>query len=54
MSGASLIDPRGGPPISDRRYADAYFMFMGYFGVDPTNSRTEQQVRFVLIGRKVT
>lgn len=35
------------------RYADAYFTFMNYRGVDPTNNRTEQQIRFVVIGRKV-
>lgn len=36
------------------RYADSYFTFMDYRGVDPTNNRTEQQIRFVVIGRKVT
>ena len=36
------------------RYADSYFTFMNYRGVDPTNNRTEQQIRFVVIGRKVT
>lgn len=36
------------------RYADAYFTFMDYGGVDPTNNRTEQQIRFVVIDRKVT
>lgn len=35
------------------RYADSYFTFMNYRGVDPTNNRTEQQIRFVVIGRKV-
>jgi len=29
------------------RYADSYFTFMDYRGVDPTNNRTEQQIRFV-------
>lgn len=36
------------------RYAEAYFTFMDYLGVDPTNNRTEQQIRFIVIGRKVT
>lgn len=36
------------------RYADSYFTFMNYRDVDPTNNRTEQQIRFVVIGRKVT
>ncbi|MEM9021031.1 MAG: transposase, partial [Planctomycetota bacterium] len=30
-----------------------YFTFMNDRGVDPTNNRTEQQIRFVVIGRKV-
>ncbi len=36
------------------RYADSYFTFMNYRGVAPTNNRTEQQIRFVVIDRKVT
>lgn len=36
------------------RYADSYFTFMNFRGVDPTNNRTEQQIRFVVIDRKVT
>ena len=35
------------------RYADSYFTFMDYRGVDPTNNRTEQQIRLVVIDRKV-
>ena len=36
------------------RFIDSYFTFMDHEGVDPTNNRTEQKIRFVVIDRKVT
>jgi transposase len=43
-----------------RKHGDSYFTFIdrddvpGVPGVDPTNNRTEQKIRFVVIDRKVT
>lgn len=40
-----------------RKHAASYFTFMDHEeipGVDPTNNRTEQKIRFVVIDRKVT
>jgi transposase len=40
-----------------RKHGDSYFTFIDYAdvpGVDPTNNRTEQKIRFVVIDRKVT
>ena len=36
------------------RFIGSYFTFMEHAGVDPTNNRTEQKIRFVVIDRKVT
>lgn len=39
------------------RFAESYFTFIDYLhlpGVEPTNNRTERQIRFVVIDRKVT
>ncbi len=37
-----------------RKHGESYFTFMGHDGVEPTNNRTEQKIRFVVIDRKVT
>jgi len=37
-----------------RKHGKSYFTFMDQDGVDPTNNRTEQKIRFVVIDRKVT
>ncbi|HJO28711.1 MAG: IS66 family transposase [Verrucomicrobiota bacterium] len=37
-----------------RKHAASYFTFMDHEGVDPTNNRTEQKIRFVVIDRKIT
>ncbi len=37
-----------------RHHAKSYFTFMDHEDVDPTNNRTEQKIRFVVIDRKVT
>lgn len=40
-----------------RKHGDSYFTFIDHAavpGVDPTNNRTEQKIRFVVIDRKVT
>jgi len=37
-----------------RKHGKSYFTFMDHDGVDPTNNRTEQKIRFVVIDRKVT
>jgi transposase len=36
------------------KHGTSYFTFMDHEGVDPTNNRTEQKIRFVVIDRKVT
>jgi len=48
---------RNEPRNLKKRFAehgDSYFTFMDHHGVDPTNNRTEQKIRFVVIDRKVT
>lgn len=37
-----------------RKHGDSYFTFIEQEAVDPTNNRTEQKIRFVVIDRKVT
>lgn len=37
-----------------RKHGDSYFTFIDRDDVDPTNNRTEQKIRFVVIDRKVT
>ncbi len=37
-----------------RKHGDAYFTFIDHEAVEPTNNRTEQKIRFVVIDRKVT
>lgn len=37
-----------------RDHGDAYFTFIDHLEIEPTNNATEQQVRFVVLDRKVT
>ena len=37
-----------------RKHAAEYFVFMERDDVEPTNNRTEQKIRFVVIDRKIT
>ena len=37
-----------------RQHGDAYFQFITTPGVDPTNNRVEQAIRFVIIDRLIT
>lgn len=37
-----------------QKHGKSYFTFMDHDNVDPTNNRTEQKIRFVVIDRKVT
>ncbi len=56
---AALIDA---PPAREvqnmadrfRQHGDAYFQFITTPGVDPTNNRVEQAIRFVIIDRLIT
>jgi len=38
----------------DRRGAERYFLFLEREGIEPTNNRTEQAIRFVVLDRRVT
>ena len=38
----------------DQRGAKRYFLFLEREGIEPTNNRTEQAIRFVMLDRRVT